>query len=294
MKHKASPRGRPVDAEIKQYFADQVRVLAGLQNKPESDSVIAAFASVPREDYAGKGPWRIMSPLQTGIYQTTCDANPKHLYHSVLISLDQALGINIGEPSLWARLLTHLQIKRGSNVLQIGAGSGYYSAILANLVGAQGKVTAFEVNDWIVNIGSKATGKIANLEVRVGDATQDLRNLNRKFDFVVAFAGVTHPVRSWLDVLADNGVLLLPVTGSNGWGAMCVFRKIAPYNFAGETLGSCGFYHCQGARNTYLESQLDIVWSDQKKLTGGVFTLNYDANEIQYEFKGGFLCASFD
>ena len=279
--------------EVKQYFGDQIRALSGLHGKLGSDRVIAAFSSVPREEYAGKGPWRIMSPL-TGVFQNTCDAHPKHLYHSVLISLDEALGINIGEPTLWAKIFAYLQINHGSHILQIGAGSGYYSAILANLVGAEGKVIAFEVNDWIANIGSKAASNIANLDIKIGDATGDLLDSNLKFDFIIAFAGVTHPVKSWLNALADNGVLLLPITGSNGWGAICALKKISSNSFVCETLGSCGFYQCNGARNGYLATQLDMVWSDQKKLSGCIFTMNYDANGLQYEFEGKILRSSFD
>src|SRR5699024_12650097 len=49
-------------------------------------------------------------------------------------------------PSFWARNFEHLDIARGERVLQIGAGSGYYSAVLAEIVGPAGQVTAVEVD----------------------------------------------------------------------------------------------------------------------------------------------------
>ncbi|WP_374834766.1 hypothetical protein [Paenochrobactrum pullorum] len=52
--------------------------------------------------------------------------------------LDELQGINIGEPSMWARLLTQIDVRENSTVLQIGAGTGYYTAILSQLVGTGG------------------------------------------------------------------------------------------------------------------------------------------------------------
>ena len=100
----------------------------------------AAFAAVPREDFAGPPPWRIGSGGLFG--QTTGD--PTRLYDDVLIAIDAKRGINNGQPSLHAQSIDALRIKEGENVVQIGAGAGYYTAILAHLVGPAGKVVAYE------------------------------------------------------------------------------------------------------------------------------------------------------
>ena len=49
-------------------------------------------------------------------------------------------------PSIWARNFEHLDITRGERALQMGAGSGYYSAVLAEIVGPSGRMTAIEVD----------------------------------------------------------------------------------------------------------------------------------------------------
>src|SRR6201996_3284608 len=59
------------------------------------------------------------------------DADPRHVYHDVLIALDEARGINNGQPSLW----DELGIRTGEQVLHLGCGTGYYTAIAAELVG---------------------------------------------------------------------------------------------------------------------------------------------------------------
>jgi protein-L-isoaspartate(D-aspartate) O-methyltransferase len=46
-------------------------------------------------------------------YRTTADADPRAVYHDVLIALDEARAINNGQPSLWAFLLDQLDILPG-------------------------------------------------------------------------------------------------------------------------------------------------------------------------------------
>lgn len=89
------------------HFIDQLRVLAVLEDDPATNRTLAAFKSVAREEFAGKGPWKLRSSLAdvTLPPRPTPDADPKWLYHSVLVVLDEEKGINIGDPSLWVGLL---------------------------------------------------------------------------------------------------------------------------------------------------------------------------------------------
>jgi hypothetical protein len=52
-----------------------------------SPAVVEAFANVPREHFAGPGPWR---PWYVRDYWTTQDADPRHLCHDVLVAIDEA------------------------------------------------------------------------------------------------------------------------------------------------------------------------------------------------------------
>jgi protein-L-isoaspartate(D-aspartate) O-methyltransferase len=86
----------------RQLYAEELRFTANVT----SSSVVRAFATVPREHFVGPGPWRILSPMRSGDYWTTVNANPRHVYHDVLIALDETRGINNGQPSLWANFTT--------------------------------------------------------------------------------------------------------------------------------------------------------------------------------------------
>ena len=88
----------------------------------------------------------IKSPMRIENYWTTADANLRHVYHDVLIALDETCGINNGQPSLWAKLYDELNMRTDMHVVHVGAGVGYYTAILAEIVGPSGRVTAIEVD----------------------------------------------------------------------------------------------------------------------------------------------------
>jgi protein-L-isoaspartate O-methyltransferase len=123
--------------QVRRWYAEELRFTA----RVSSPTVVDAFATVPRERFVGPGPWLIKSPMNLAEYWVSEDADPCHVYHDVLIALDEARGINNGQPSLWAYLFNQIGIIAGEHVLHLGCGTGYYTAIAAELVGPTGKVT---------------------------------------------------------------------------------------------------------------------------------------------------------
>lgn len=248
------------------YFADQLRILAALDDNPATERVLHAFKTVSREAFAGSGPWKLRSSVAGALLppKQTPDADPRWLYHCVLVVLDEEKGINIGDPGLWARLLARADIQPGARVLQVGAGVGYYTAILSQLVGPTGHVTAYEIEK---ELAVRATANLAdwnNVDMHHGNAATDLKG-TETFDVVVAFAGVTHVPPAWASRLAPNAKLLLPLTGATGWGAMILARPTRE-GFDAVTLGRCGFYPCEGARSDKLAAQVTKMFSDPAHL----------------------------
>src|SRR5271169_1193603 len=100
---------RPDDiGRARRWFAEELRHTAHVR----SPAVVAAFATVPREHFAGPGPWRVLSPLRMARYWTTEDANPTHVYHDILIAIDESRRLNNGQPSLWAALYDQLGLAK--------------------------------------------------------------------------------------------------------------------------------------------------------------------------------------
>jgi protein-L-isoaspartate(D-aspartate) O-methyltransferase len=206
-------------------------------------NVIDAFAAVPREHFIGPGPWRIVPhPYEPFM---TPDSDPRWLYHDVVVSIDASRNLNNGQPSFWARNFEQLDIAGGERVLQIGAGTGYYSAVLAEIVGPTGHVTAVEIDP---ELAAQARANLANwpqAEVIAGDG----RAVDAgQFDAVVVFAGCTHPSPQWLACLAEGGRLLMPLTSESWWGFL--LRVIKRSNaFAASSIGGVGIYPCAGGRD---------------------------------------------
>jgi len=258
-------------------FADQLRILGALDAGPATEPVLDAFRSVPRETFAGPGPWRYRSPLAgfTLPVRETPDADPKWLYNTVLIVLDEDKGINIGDPGLWSRLLALADVKTGARILQVGAGVGYYTRW------PRGQVLAYEVE---AGLAERATANVAdrpNVEVRHGNAATELAGED-KFDLIVAFAGVTHVPEAWSTRLVPGARLLLPLTGNNWWGAMILISQ-TDEGFEGVTLGRCGFYPCVGARDDAVSARVTELFADPTHLANWRFRMINEQHGVRLE-----------
>lgn len=206
------------------------------------DDLERAFEIVPREFFLGVGPWLAVSSL-SGIQVATPTDDPIHVYQNVLFALDRDKQINNGEPFLHGQLLGALSPTRGNVVLHIGCGTGYYTAILAHLVGPSGKVIAYEIEP---ELGRRAVENLKpwdNVEVRIASGIDDgLPHC----DAIYVNAGATRPVAAWLDALNEGGKLLFPLIGLEGAGVPLLVARLQSA-FSAKVIGYCAFVPCQGA-----------------------------------------------
>jgi protein-L-isoaspartate(D-aspartate) O-methyltransferase len=259
------------------WYAEDLGLRAPIRR---NRAIIDAFGRVPRERFLGAGPWRLLPDTRPDLPFTTPNDDPAWLYHDVLVTIDAARGLNNGMPSFWAKNFDHLDLKPGQRVLQVGAGTGYYSAVLAELVGPDGRVTAVEFN---AELAAKARDNLAawkQVEVIHGDGrTHDPGDV----DIVVVFAGATHPSPLWLDRLTPGGQLLMPLTAGRWFGfLLLVTRSQRPDNsqiimpesrdanrFDARSIGGVGIFPCAGGRDeeaaTRLEQALDQMASEARR-----------------------------
>jgi protein-L-isoaspartate(D-aspartate) O-methyltransferase len=237
-------------AEARQHYAEELRFTA----KIGSRAVVEAFAAVPRERFVGPGPWRIKSPMDITEYWTTDDGDPRHVYHDVLVALDESRGINNGQPSLWAYLFDRLAIGRGDNVLHLGCGTGYYTAIVAELAGPSGRVTAVEIDPALAEKARAALAPWPQVAVAAVDAAVVSFD---PADVIFASAGATHPPPAWLDALQPAGRLLFPMTTTrDGPGAMLLVMREAGAGLAARFLCRAGFIDFAGVRDAETSRRL--------------------------------------
>jgi protein-L-isoaspartate(D-aspartate) O-methyltransferase len=206
------------------------------------DDLERAFEIVPREYFLGAGPWLAVSSA-SGLPVATPTDDPIHVYQNVLFALDRDRRINNGEPFLHGQLLGALSPARGNVALHIGCGTGYYTAILAHLVGPSGKVIAYEIEPELARRAIESLRPWDNVEVRLASGVND--DLPR-CDAIYVNAGATRPAACWLDALNEGGKLLFPLVGLQGAGVTLLVTRLQG-SIAAKVIGYCGFVPCRDA-----------------------------------------------
>jgi protein-L-isoaspartate(D-aspartate) O-methyltransferase len=199
--------------------------------------VKAAFAAIPREAFLPPPPWTVIS---AGVATRT--GRVEDLYEDVLVALDRARGINNGEPALHAAWLAEVNPKPGETALHIGAGSGYYTAMLATLVAPGGQVVAYEIHEHLAAEAARNLKSYGNVTVRAESAFG--RPLPQA-DVIYVNAGVVAPDPEWLQALTPGGRLIFPWQPLSNWGhTILVTRRLG--GFRAVPLMSVGFIACNG------------------------------------------------
>ncbi len=240
-------------------------------NRISSPAIFAAFATVPRERFVGPGPWIIQSG---GTSSFTEDADPTHVYRDALIVLDEAKRLNNGQPSLWSHYLSLLDVHLSDQILHLGCGTGYYTAILAELTGPLGKIIAIEIDEGLAARAADALS--AWPQVTVVHADGALGPFEPS-DVIVVSAGATHPLAAWLAALKPEGKLLFPLTSTRGPGTMAhITRKTADL-YAATLDGSVFFVDFAGARDPAVSNELAVALKRDKGAAAR--SLRCDAHE---------------
>jgi protein-L-isoaspartate(D-aspartate) O-methyltransferase len=257
--------------ECRAFYAQEVRFAANVS----SPELIEAFARVPREKYLGSGPWKLGSPehrvlnamgISAPAYLTTDD--PRNVYHNVVVVLDLEKDINNGQPGTLARFIEALSLTSGNRVYHLGCGVGYYTAIIAEVVGSKGSVVASEVNPELAVRAKENLSHYGNVSVHAGDGVALDPGA---CDAILINAGATHPQPLWLERLNENGRLVLPLTlatsSTLGQGVLArIVRQQGSY--PAQLTGMVAIFSCTSARDPQLEA---LVGKALK--TGSLFKL---------------------
>lgn len=242
--------------DCRRFYADEVRLAANLG----SLALVEAFARVPREKYLGPPPWQIASAEQgalslagMGSLTYTPTENPQDVYHNVVIALDAAHNINNGQPSALARWIDALNLRAGDRVYHLGCGVGYYTAIMAEVVGTGGAVVGSEVHSELAARAKENLSAYANVTVHAGDGAAFDPGV---CDAMFINAGVTHPHRPWLERLREGGRLVAPITmplnPAVGQGLMVKITR-EHGAFSAQIVTVVAIFSCTSVRDPQLE-----------------------------------------
>ena len=135
---------------------------------------------------------------------------------------DEALPIannqTISQPSTVVFMLELLGAKTGHKVLDVGAGTGWVSCLLGEIVGKEGKVYAFELNKKMGELGFKNIGKYSceNVLFRITDAAKYWDNYAR-YDRIHVAAAFEKIPDDLLKQLKVGGILVAPTLDGYMW-----------------------------------------------------------------------------
>ncbi len=155
-------------------------------------TVLDAFMEIPRELF-------VPQELRHEAYED----------HPIQIGFGQT----ISQPYVTALMVQELRPGRNDRVLDVGAGSGYQTAILARLAGHVYAVERIEA------LTAQAASVLAavnaeNVTLRTGDGTLGWPE-EAPFDGIICGAAAPQVPKPWLDQLADGGRIVTPVGGHN-------------------------------------------------------------------------------
>lgn len=179
--------------------------------------VLAAMASIPRHEFLQKG-----------------EAAEPYGDYPVAIGCGQT----ISQPYMVAYMTEKLDLEGAEKVLEIGTGSGYQTAVLAELCRS---VYSVERISTLLRRAKTTLGKLgyANIHFRVGDGSLGWVE-EAPFDRILVTAAVPAVPAALNEQLADGGLLVVPVGDYRGYQLLKVVRRRGARFITQDTIG-CRF-----------------------------------------------------
>lgn len=180
----------------------------------KTPSIISAFRKIKRQDFVrpeDAGLAEIDAPVSLGYGQT------------------------ISQPATVAFMLEKLKPRAGEKILDVGAGSGWTTALLAQAVGDAGRIYAVERIGELADFAANNVGKYnfikkAVVQIFCTDGYKGLPEL-APFDKILVSAAAAEPPEELLRQLKVGGRLVLPLGASGQIQAVAVMEKRADGEF---------------------------------------------------------------
>lgn len=161
------------------------------QNFKFKDAELDAFRDISRENF-------IVESLKYRAYED--------------VPLPLIRGKTISQPTTVMIMTSLLELQIGEKVLEIGAGSGYQSAIIAKIITDKGKVITTEVVPELVHFAREnlKKAKIGNVKVYEEDGSKGMKD-EAPFDKIIITAACREFPKPLLEQLKPNGIIVGPV-----------------------------------------------------------------------------------
>jgi|TARA_Y100000310_G_scaffold316358_1_gene367984 protein-L-isoaspartate(D-aspartate) O-methyltransferase len=132
------------------------------------------------------------------------------------VPLPTLRGKTISQPSTIMMMTSALELKKGDKVFEVGTGSGYQTAIIAEIVGKEGKVVSSEILPELVTFAKQNLKKsgIKNVEVHEDDGSKGFEE-EAPYDKIIITAASKEFPKPLLEQLKVGGTIVGPVGNQN-------------------------------------------------------------------------------
>ena len=150
-----------------------------------------------------------------------------------------AAGQTISQPFIVARMIEIAHVAPGDRVLEIGAGSGYAAAVMAQIAA---HVCTIERHGQLSDLARRRFDDLgyANIEVRTGDGTRGWPDA-APFDAIIAAAGGPDVPDALKQQLAIGGRLVMPVGRTLHHQQLVRVTRVDEFRFRQDTLDEVAF-----------------------------------------------------
>jgi protein-L-isoaspartate(D-aspartate) O-methyltransferase len=170
--------------ELRRKMVEEQIIARGIKDK----KVISAFLKVPREEFVPENL-------------------KKYAYEDSPLSIGE--GQTISQPYIVALMTEALKLKGGEKVLEIGTGSGYQSAILAE-IGCE--LYSVERIESLAKKAENILRKLGyNVKIKIGDGTLGWEEYSPYDRIIVTAAGPKIPDTLLFQLSENEGRLIMPV-----------------------------------------------------------------------------------
>jgi protein-L-isoaspartate(D-aspartate) O-methyltransferase len=248
-----------LDERAAPFRLNMVETLKGMG---VSDQVVLdAMASVPRHRYVDRFwgapagmPWTSEHVREFLVDEDVDDETLRVIYEpSTALATRGPVDVpratsSLSAPIIVALMLAELHLRPGLRVLEIGAGSGYHAALMATLVGDPELVTTLDIDQLLINDTSHRMDRLGfhAMTIRCVDGALGASD-RAPFDRIVATVGCADLSPAWIEQLAPDGALLVPL--EHGQVHPRVQVQSAP-ELRGRFVGHSGFIPIRGLQDT--------------------------------------------
>lgn len=235
-----------------------------------SERVVSALGTVPRHRLVERFYFVPADELMAGAAFQEYEMDAVSSDPSVLdlVYSDEALVTRLdrdgqpssstSQPSLVAIMLHLLDLRDGMRVLEIGAGTGYNAALMAELVGDPALVTTIDIQAEVAADAQRLLSASGYGDIRVlcRDGTEGAPEYS-PFDRIVATVGCPDISWRWVNQLAADGVMLVPLQhGGPNSDPLVRLRPSEAGGMEGRVVAWSGFMSLQGDKAAFLWPEL--------------------------------------